>query len=166
MRQCGLPFYLDQFTGGRPLQIHAERLGRVELARLMDEDLREVGVDPPIPLLVGDGQGVPAHPCAEACVIELVLQGTQAGLDVTQAIAIGELAESHAEELVPAAEPTHPRVAAIPLHTPTEVVVGCVLHQLSEDRSAIVHPPLQGKGRRDDGGSTVHVQIVCAPIRS
>lgn len=44
------------------LQVHAERLGSVELPGLMDEDLREVGVDPPIPFLVGDGQGVAADP--------------------------------------------------------------------------------------------------------
>ena len=100
------------------------------------DDLREVGVDSPISLLVGDCQGVAADPRAEACVIELVLHCTQAGLDVTQAIAIGELAEDHAEKLVPAAEPTPPGVAAIPLHTPAEGVVGCVLRRSFGRRSS------------------------------
>jgi hypothetical protein len=40
--------------------------------------------------------------------------GTHTGLDVAQAVAVGELGEDHAEELIPAAKTADAEVAAVP----------------------------------------------------
>ena len=58
--------------------------------------LCELGVDAPVPALIGIGQGVARHPAANAHVIELVLMSPQTGFDIAQALAEGELGECHA----------------------------------------------------------------------
>jgi len=44
--------------------------------------LREVGIDPPVVSLVGIGEGGARDLATEAHVIELALNGAQAGFDV------------------------------------------------------------------------------------
>ena len=57
--------------------------------------LGELRKDPPIMRLVCIGQRRARHFAAEPHVIQLALQRAQAGLDITQALAIGELREGH-----------------------------------------------------------------------
>ena len=43
---------------GRLIQFDAERIGGVEFSCFYNEDLREVGINPPIPGLIGKGKGI------------------------------------------------------------------------------------------------------------
>ena len=58
--------------------------------------LCELGVDAPVPALIGVGERVARHPAANAHVIELVLVCAQTDFDIAQALAEGELSECHA----------------------------------------------------------------------
>ena len=66
--------------------------------------LREVGVDAPVAHRVGIGQGVARDAAANAHVIELARLRSQTRFDVAQALAIGQLRERHAQELIEAGE--------------------------------------------------------------
>jgi len=52
-------------------QVHADRIVGIEWAGDADQDLREVGVDPPVVALVGIGQRGARHAATEAHVVQL-----------------------------------------------------------------------------------------------
>lgn len=90
------------------LEIFAEGFVSVELARASDQDLGEVHEDAPVVALVGVGQSGAGDAATKAHVIELA--GSTAGtFDIAQALAVRELSEGHAQELVPAREATQRR---------------------------------------------------------
>ena len=121
-----------QCVGGL-LQLDAEPVGRVQPPRVGDQDLGEIGVNSPVAPLVGFGQRVPGDRAAEAGVVELLGDRAQAGLDVPQALAIGQLGEGHAQELVETREVANPSIAVIPLDAAVEGILGQEVHQLGED---------------------------------
>jgi hypothetical protein len=123
----------------------------VELPGFVDEHLREIGIDAPVPPLVGHGERVAAHAAADTHVVELFGQGTQTGFAVAQALAKGELCEGHAEELVPAGEGARPVVAAVPLHTAGEDRMRNEAHELREDGASLVHHPLRCEVSQQNG---------------
>ena len=86
----------------RLFQLQAQVLAGIQPSRRADELLGQIGVDAPVPPFVGLGQGAAGDLASEAYVVKLRLAGTQAGFDVPQAPTVGELAESHGQELVPA----------------------------------------------------------------
>jgi hypothetical protein len=55
-------------------------------------------------------------------VVELALLSPQAGFDIAQALAIGELSERHAEILIEATERFHMPVALVARDAATEAV--------------------------------------------
>ena len=69
---------------------------------MANEDLGKVGIDPPIPDLVGMSQSIARDIPSEAHVIEFPLGRAETCLDVSEAFSIGQLSKGHAEELVPA----------------------------------------------------------------
>jgi hypothetical protein len=73
------------------LELSAEAIGLVQPPRVGDENLSEVGVDAPVAVFVGIGQRAPRDRTAKARVVELLAKGAEAGLDVPQALAIGQL---------------------------------------------------------------------------
>ena len=75
---------------------------RIERSRDADQDLRKVGKDPPVMRFVGVGQSRARHFAAKPHVVELAPIELQAGLDIAQTLAIGQLREGHREKLVPA----------------------------------------------------------------
>ena len=76
----------------------------VQLPCRVDQELCEGGIEPPIPDVVGVGEGVSCHAAADSHVVEFIGPGAQAGFDVAQARAPGELSEGHAPELIGAGE--------------------------------------------------------------
>ena len=76
------------------LQVHAEGLVHIELARDPDQVLRELGIDAPVARFVRIGQGAAGHRCADPQVVELGALSTQAGGDVAQALAIVSCAKA------------------------------------------------------------------------
>ncbi len=82
-------------------QFYPEVLADIQSSGLGDQDLSEIGVDPPVPHLVGIGQGVSRDLSPDAHVIEFVLGSPETGLNISQAFPVGQLGKCHAEKLVP-----------------------------------------------------------------
>jgi hypothetical protein len=123
-------------------QLDPEVLAGIEAAGDGDERLGEVSVDAPIAHLVGVGERVTSDRGAQPHVVQLGALRPQAGFDVAQALAVGQLREGHAEILVEAAELLDPVVAVIARHAPSEGVERQVVHDLREDELAGIHPGL------------------------
>ena len=75
------------------VELEAEAVLGIERPGDADQRLGEVGMDAPVAPLVGVGQGGAGDAPADAHVVELGVLGAQAGLDVAQALAIGQLRE-------------------------------------------------------------------------
>jgi hypothetical protein len=135
----------------RLLQFQIEGVARIMAACFADQHLRELGEDPPVPPLVGIGQGAADNSATDAHVVELLGHGSEADLDVAQALAVGELREGHREELVPAGEAAKSMVAAIPLHTVGKRLVRNEAHELREDGASLVHRPLRCEVSQQNG---------------
>jgi len=68
---------------GRLIQFDTEGIVGIEATRLADEDLSKVGIDSPIPGLVGMSQSVAGDVAAKTHMIEFSLSRTETGLDVS-----------------------------------------------------------------------------------
>ena len=66
------------------LQGQAEVVGRVEAPSPIDQDLGEIGINPPVARPICIGERAPRDPSAKAGVIELGTVRTQARFDVAQ----------------------------------------------------------------------------------
>jgi hypothetical protein len=93
-------------------------------------------------------------------VVQLATHRAQAGFDVAQTLAVGQLSKGHAQILVAAREAPMVRISAVTLDTLLELVGRQVLHELGEDSLSGIHPSLSairaGCGRSvDDLGSAV-----------
>src|SRR5450755_627506 len=78
-------------------------------------------------------------------------QGAQAGFDVAQALAIGELGKGHAQKLVPAGKTADLVVALIALDATAKLVRGNEIQQLREHRLAKMHGPRPPRMREKHG---------------
>lgn len=83
-------------------QFYPEVLADIKFSGPVDRDVGEIGVDSPVPHLVGVGQGIPGDFPPYAHVIEFVLGSPETGLNISQAFPVGKLGKRHAEKLVPA----------------------------------------------------------------
>jgi hypothetical protein len=72
----------------------------------------------------------------------LPAHGAEAGLDVAQAFAIGQLREDHRQILIPTGETAQVRVAAVSANAFLKFFVRQVLYDLGEYGAACVHAPL------------------------
>ena len=95
-----------------------------------DEGVSEVGIEAPVALLVGVGEGIAGHAAAQSHVIEFVPVRTQADLDIAQALAVGELGKSQTEELVDAGKGLDVAVALITPDAAAEDMHGQMGHEL------------------------------------
>src|SRR5208282_6599130 len=77
-----------------------------------------------------------------------LLSRGKAGLDIPQALSIGQLGKRHGPVLLAATERPHPAVAAVSGDNPAEGLPGQEFHQLGEKRFAGVHRRLQGPPRK------------------
>ena len=126
----------------RIVQVHGEAFLDVEAACNPDQGLGEVGIDAPVAHLVGIGQGIARDPTVDPHVVELPALGAKASLDIPQALAVGELCECHAEELIETSKRLDLAVAVVAPHALAEGVQRHVLDDLGEDEFACVHAPL------------------------
>lgn len=130
------------------VQVQPQIFGGIQGARPRDESLGEVGVDPPIALLVGRGERGTFDTVAEAAVIEFVALRGQAHLDVAQAVAGGQLRKGHCQELLPTRQPPHAAIAIVTRHAALELLVRHKLEDLCEDGLPLVHPASPPQKRR------------------
>jgi hypothetical protein len=127
----------------RSFQIQPQICVGVERTSDVDERVREIGVDSPIPTFVRIGKRRSPHWSAEPAVIKLAALGSQTDFDVSKTLAIGQLGESHRKELIPTSEAPDVSVSVEALNATTELVVRKELHNLSEYGLSLVHwmPP-------------------------
>jgi hypothetical protein len=123
-------------------QSHSEVFVGVQFPGPADQNLGEVGIDAPISLLVGFGQGAAGDLAAEACVIEFGLHRPETGFDISKAFSVCELREGHAEKLFEAGKLADVIISSIPSNTLLEFVFGQVIHQLGKNDSSRIHRPL------------------------
>ena len=124
---------------GGGLEFEAERFIGVEHGGLLDEHLREIGKDTPVPLFVGHRQGVASGGLADAGVIEFRAEGRQTGFDVTQTFAPGQLGKRQHEELFVGGQLADTEVAVVTGDTLVELVFGEEVQELGEDGATFVH---------------------------
>src|ERR1019366_9845911 len=78
---------------GGGLEFKAERFIGVKRGGLLHKNVGDVGEDAPVTVFVGVGQGAAGGRLADAGVIEFRAEGCQAGFDVAQTFAPGQLGE-------------------------------------------------------------------------
>ena len=120
-------------------EFHPEIVVDVKSPCDANQDLCKLGVDTPVALHVGVGEGVPGNSASDAHVIELGALRPQACLDVAQALAISQLGEGHAKELIQAGKGFDLVIAVIFLDAATEIGQWQMIHELSKNRSTGIH---------------------------
>ena len=128
----------------RLVQFDTEGIGGVKFSGFCDEDLREVGINLPVPGLIGMGKkGIAGDRSPDAQVIKSGLGCSKADLDISQTFAKSKLGECHAEVLVPTGKADHLVIAVVSIDAFSELVCGDKVHQLGKDRFPGIHalPP-------------------------
>ena len=123
----------------RIVKIEAERLGSIHGARNVDEHLRKVGEDPPVVSFVSIRQSGARHFAPNAHVVQLAVDRSQAGFDISQTLAVRQLSKCETKELVQAGKSPEFIIAAVTLDALGELVGRNVIDQLREDDAADMH---------------------------
>ena len=108
----------------RLIQFDTEGIGGVKFSGFRNKDLSEVGINPPVPGLIGMREGIAGNLPPDAQMIKSGLGCPQADLDIPEAFPVGELSECHAEVLVPAREADHLVIAVVSIDAFSELVCG------------------------------------------
>jgi hypothetical protein len=134
----------------RVVEIDAEAVVAIQLARTTDKHHRQVFPDMPAAPFVGVGQRRAFDWRAKAHAVKLRLIGQQTGFDIAQTLAVGQLSEGHGTELLWATQTAHSGIAAIAIHDARKTGPRNELHDLREQRLAHVHsspPEVSTSGR-------------------
>src|ERR1022692_3114546 len=142
------------------IQIHADRVSRIERSREADQNLCEVGVDAPVVRVVGVGQCGTCHPAMKAHVIEFAAQRSQARFYIAKAIPVSELGKGHRQILIPTREASRPRISTVASDTTAKLAIRQKAQQLREDGSTLVRRPLWTVA--DSASRPVAVQIAAS----
>src|SRR6266853_664889 len=124
------------------VEIRADRIGSTEGARDANQDMREVGKDTPVTRLVGVGQRGARYLALETHVVHLGPQGTEACLNIAQALSVSKLRKSHGQILIPAREAAQAGIAVVTSYATTKFPIRQEGDQLRKHRAALVHKPL------------------------
>ena len=130
------------------IQVDAQVFLGVQRPCLADQDLGEVGVDPPVALSVGVRQIVARDAAAKAHVIPLGLHGPQTGFDIAQTLPISQLCEGHHPQMFAARKCFDLVIATVPTDARIEPAPRNELHQLREHQLACVHRPISFRTSR------------------
>ena len=153
---------------GRLLQFDAQVVRGVKRAGLPNQTLRQRGVNAPVAGFVGVGQRGAGNVAAQSQMVELSLARTQAGFDIPQAFAIGQLGEGQTEKLIPAGEAADFVVATIAGDATLKLLRMNPVQELRQDEFAGVHgrkieanrPPAEWP----DSNRTAYQIVVCGSI--
>ena len=135
----------------RVRELHAQGIPGVERLRLHDQALGELGVHAPVARFVGIGEGGAADRLAKAHVVERGRLRREARLDVAQALAVGQLGEGHAAQLLGARQCAYAVIAAITGHNALKGLPRQEVHDLREQGLANVHASLRSSQSRKAG---------------
>ena len=131
----------------RVRKLDAKAVARIELARLFDQVLGKFCVNTPVARLVGIGQRRALGLLPQTHVVELGRLRREADFDVAQALAVRQLREGHHAELIGACHGLDVAIAIAAIDDAMEGLPGEEVHELSEQRFAVVHGSLQKKNR-------------------
>ncbi len=120
----------------RLMELESEILVHIQLSGHSDQQMSEVGVDPPIPFFVGIGQRASRNSASDPGVIKLGLHSPQACFDIAKAFPISQLSEGHAKELIETRKVPNPILALIPPNAFVEFVLWEKTHELRENDSS------------------------------
>ena len=124
----------------RCVQIHAQRVVRVQRTSQTNQGLTQVGVDLPRVRGVRIGQRVARDGvAAKAHVIQARSLSPQIDLDVPQALAVGELCEGHCKELIQTSEVLDFAISAVAFDATGKGGLGQVRHELRKNEFALMH---------------------------
>lgn len=124
-------------------QIDTEAVVAIQFACTPDQQCSQVFPDVPVACFVGVGQCRTFDWRAETHAVQLRLVGQQAGFDISQTLAVGQLRKSHGAELLGTTQIAHARIATMTSHDSREARPWHKLHELCEQRFSKVHrsPP-------------------------
>ena len=121
------------------VEIEPQVLFGIQETGQLDQGLSEVGINSPISLFVGLGQGAPGNRGANPHMIEFGLVSTKTGFDIAKGFATCQLGEGHAEILIQTRESFDFVIAVVALHALMKIVMRQEIHELRKDRSSSVH---------------------------
>ena len=146
------------------VQCESERLVDVEGAGLGNQDLGEVMKDSPVVNAIGVSKSASRNRPSEAGVIAFTTDGLQAGDDVAQAFAKGQLSKSQGEELISAREAAWPTMTAVTSNARIEIVSRKIVHELGKHELTSKHGRSSFLGERRSQGGFWHGELrSCAP---
>ena len=127
----------------RVVEVDAEAVVAIQLARTTDKHHRQVFPDMPVASFVGVGQRRAFDWRAKAHPVKFFLVGQQTNFDVAQTLAVSQLGKGHCAKMFCAIQDSHAGIAAITLDNSCETGPRHKLHELREQRLAQVHssPP-------------------------
>lgn len=134
----------------RVLEIQSDVFVAVECPSLGDEDVSEVGVDPPIAPFVGMSQVVPGNAAADAHVIEPIFHRSQAGDDIAETFPVGHLGKGQRKKLIETRKALDLVVPSITPHAFAKFVHRQKGHDLGKDGGRGVHRSLLGVRKSAD----------------
>jgi hypothetical protein len=126
----------------RVLEIQSDVLVPVEYPSLGDEDVSEVGINPPVAIFVGMGQVVPRNVAADAHVIEPIFHRSQAGHDIAETFPVGQLGNGQTKKLIETRKSFDLVVPSVTPHAFSEFVHRQKRHDLGKDGRRGVHRSL------------------------
>ena len=145
-------------------QCESERLVDIERAGLGNQDLSEVVKDPPVVNAIGVSKRASRNCRSETGVIAFTTDGLQAGDDVAQALAKGQLSKSQGEELISAREAAWPSLTTVTSNAGIEIVSRKIVHELGKHELTSEHGRSSILGKRAFLGGFWHSEFrSCAP---
>jgi hypothetical protein len=115
----------------------------------------EVFVDPSVAEFVGIGESAASDDTAKPGVVKFLVEGVKTDFDVPQALAISQLSEGHAEELIETGEAANPLISVVASDATIELVSGQRVDQLRKDVVIVEHEPYPDAMRRMGKGSRI-----------
>ena len=121
------------------IQVDGEAIVRIEFACIGNEDVREIGINAPVAILIGFGQSIASDYAAKAQMVKFGFDGVQTGFNITEAVSVGELSKSHTEELIEAGEVPSTIISFVLADAAVEIAFRQVIHELGEEILPGVH---------------------------
>ena len=99
----------------------------------------KITVDAPVSVFIGIGNRTARDFALYAHVIKLVSHCTQAALNVTKTLTVGELGKGHAQELIQTCERANAIISVVSINATTKFFNGEKAHNLGKYGLAIIH---------------------------
>lgn len=125
----------------RILQFHPELLVRIKSSCFCNEELGELRIYPPVSALVGICERAPLHRAPYSHMVELSPCCVEAGLDIPEALPVGQLGKRHAIVLIEAAETPDTSIPFVLVDALLKLIEREEFHDLGENCFAAVHLP-------------------------